>query len=95
MNCSLTHLFAKCSCFGSVLCAYCLQLTLVCFAIAIGAFVAWKPRKVIDLQIAAYRLINWKMEPLSMAKEITNTRLMGLTLVVLGIAAFLYIWLIQ
>jgi hypothetical protein len=62
-------------------------------AIALGALVAWKPRKVIELQIAFYRLINWKMEPISMEREIRNTRLMGLAVLVLGIFSFIYIWL--
>ncbi len=64
-------------------------------AVALGVLVAWKPRKIIELQIAFYRLINWKMEPISMEKEIRNTRIMGLAVLILGIFAFIYIWLIQ
>ena len=64
-------------------------------AIALGALVAWKPRKVIDMQIAFYRLINWKMEPISMEKEIRNTGVMGLAVIALGIFSFIYIWLMK
>ena len=64
-------------------------------ASALGALVAWKPRKIIELQIALYRLINWKMEPISMEKEIRNTRIMGLAVLILGIFSFIYIWFIQ
>lgn len=95
MNCSLPSLFAKCCCSGGMICSYCLQLTLVAVAIAFGALVAWKPRKVIELQIALYRLINWRMEPISMEKEIRNTRIMGLAVLILGIFSFIYIWLIK
>lgn len=72
-----------------------MRLTVAVIAIAFGALVAWQPKKVIDLQIAFYRLINWRMEPISMAKEIRNTRIMGLSVLFLGIFAFIYVWLIR
>ena len=58
-------------------------------AILFGALIAWKPRKVIDLQTALYRPFNWKLEPISMEKEIRNTRLMGLMLAIIGIVSFI------
>lgn len=70
---------------------YCLRLTTVVIAIIFGLLVAWKPRKVIDIQIAFYRLINWKVEPVSMEKEIRNTRIMGVIVFIAGIFAFIYI----
>ena len=45
------------------------------------------PQRVIAFQQAFYLRINWRMEPVSMAKEIRNTRLMGLALVAFGLAA--------
>ena len=78
-----------------MICAYCLCLTLVVIASVMGAAIAWQPRKIIDAQIAIYRTINWKMEPISMNKEIRNTRIMGLTLLVIGIFSFVYISFIQ
>ncbi|PIU39973.1 MAG: hypothetical protein COT00_04130 [Candidatus Omnitrophica bacterium CG07_land_8_20_14_0_80_50_8] len=95
MNCSLPGLFAKCTCSGGMICLYCLRLTVTVVAMALGAVVVWQPRKIIDMQIAAYRLINWKMEPISMEKEIRNTRIMGLAVLILGVFAFITIWLIQ
>ncbi len=47
------------------------------------------PRKVIVFQQRFYSRINWRMEPISMSKEIRNTRLMGLALVLLAVSAFL------
>jgi hypothetical protein len=35
------------------------------------------------------------MEPISMEKEIRNTRIMGLTVLIFGILALLYIWLLS
>ena len=60
-------------------------------AIVIGALVAWKPKKTIEIQIAMYRPFNWRLEPISMEKEITNTRGMGMVALVMGIAAMVYI----
>lgn len=73
------------------MCLYCIQLTIVVLVILFGALVAWKPKKVIDIQIALYRPFNWKIEPISMEKEIRNTRTMGRVVLILGLVAFLYI----
>jgi len=54
---------------------------------------AWKPKKVIDMQIAVYRPFNWKIEPISMEKEIRNMRIMGLVVLMLGIISLCYILL--
>jgi len=74
-----------------MICLYCVQLTVVVMAIVFGALIAWKPKKAIDIQIALYRPFNWKIEPISMEREIKNTRTMGLTVLILGILALIYI----
>lgn len=48
-----------------------------------GVFLAVKPLLAIKLQIKFYEKINWRVEPISMAKEIRNTRAMGVFLLVL------------
>jgi len=63
----------------------------VAIAIVFGALIAWKPRKTIDIQIALYRPFNWKIEPISMEKEIRNTRIMGLAVFILGVIALVVI----
>jgi hypothetical protein len=68
-----------------------MQLTIVVLAIIFGALVAWKPKKTIDIQTALYRPFNWKLEPISMEKEIRNTRIMGLTVLILGALSLIYI----
>jgi len=78
---------------GGLICLFCGQLIIIVIAIAFGGLVAWKSRKVIELQIAIYRPFNWKIEPISMEKEIRNTRIMGMTLLVLGILALGFILL--
>ena len=77
-----------------MVCQFCIQLTIIVIVIAFGALLAWKPKKVIEIQMALYRPFNWKLEPISMEKEIRNTRIMGLVLLILGILALIYILLI-
>ncbi|MCX5696798.1 MAG: hypothetical protein NTU54_02295 [Candidatus Omnitrophica bacterium] len=63
---------------------------LVSFAgIVIGLFLIKKPGRVIDLQKAFYLGINWKMEPVSLSREITSTRIMGFLLTVISVLSFL------
>ena len=67
-----------------------LQILIAVMAIALGAFLLLRPRKAIDVQIAFYRRINWKMEPVSMTKEITNTRIMGASVLIFGVISIVY-----
>ena len=72
---------------------YCVRLTIAAIAIVLGALIAWKPKKTIDIQIALYRPFNWKLEPISWEKEIRNTRTMGLIVLIAGIFTFVYVYL--
>ena len=58
------------------------------FSLALGVWLMKTPRKAIELQIAFYRLINWKMEPLDWDREVLNTRIMGATAVLCGAVTF-------
>jgi len=95
MSCPVLNFFTKCCCAGGTICPFCMQLTIVVIATAFGALVAWKPKKTIDIQIALYRPFNWKIEPISMEKEIRNTRIMGLTVLILGIISLVITLVIQ
>jgi len=66
-------------------------MTVVAIAMIFGALIVWKPKKTIDIQIAFYRLLNWKLEPISMEKEIRNTRIMGIIVLIFSIIALVYI----
>lgn len=50
--------------------------------IGIGCMLIAKPSAAIELQKRFYEKINWRMEPISMPKEIRNTRLMGAAVIV-------------
>jgi hypothetical protein len=68
-----------------------LILTLISVAgITIGLFVFFKPGLAIEIQRKFYEKINWRIEPISMPKEIRNTKILGMCLVVVSIAAMIY-----
>jgi|GEM_PF-586355 len=93
MDCPVFNLFAKCCCSRGVVCLYCIQLTISVIAIIFSALVAWKPKKTIDIQIAIYRPFNWKIEPISMEKEIRNTRIIGMAVLILGVISLVCVLL--
>lgn len=55
------------------------------FSLGIGVFLIIKPALAIEIQRIFYEKINWKMEPISMEKEIRNTKIMGAFLIVIVI----------
>jgi len=62
-------------------------------ALFIGFYVYRNPEKVISFQKRFYLLINWRMEPVSMAKEIRNTKWMGIFLIIVTLICCIYYWL--
>lgn len=56
----------------------------------IGLLIFFKPELTIEIQKKFYERINWHIEPISMPKEIHNTRIMGISLVVVAIVAIIY-----
>jgi len=59
------------------------------FSLLTGLVCLRWPARVIAFQQKFYSWINWRMEPISMSKEIRNTRLMGLSMVLLAVSALL------
>lgn len=53
-----------------------------------GAFCFKYPERAIEFQQYFYSKINWRIEPISMAKEIRNTKIMGIFLLILSLATF-------
>ena len=58
-------------------------------SIIIGLFVFFKPELTIEIQRKFYEKINWRIEPISMQKEIRNTKIMGMFLVVVAITTMI------
>lgn len=58
--------------------------------IIIGLFIFSKPELTIEIQKKFYAKINWRIEPVSMPKEIRNTKIMGIFLAIVAIATAAY-----
>ena len=56
----------------------------------VGVFLFFRPAEAIEVQRRFYEKINWRIEPISIPKEIRNTRIMGLFLVIISLAAVVY-----
>jgi hypothetical protein len=55
-------------------------------ALLFGIFLIKKPQLAIEIQRKFYEKINWRLEPISMEKEIRSTKMLGIFL--LGIFLF-------
>jgi hypothetical protein len=58
-----------------------MPVIIILLSFLFGIFVFFKPSLAIELQRRFYERINWKMEPISMPREIRNTKIMGLLLI--------------
>ena len=63
--------------------------------ILIGGFLIHNPSSAISFQKKFYEMINWRIEPVSMAKELRNTRIMGMFLIVFDLLAAFYVLIKQ
>jgi len=68
-------------------------ISVVLFALLFGIFVYTNPEKIIDIHKKFYVLINWRMEPISILKEIRSTKRMGLFLILFTLISCIYYWL--
>ena len=60
-------------------------------SLLIGLFLLFNPVLAIEVQKKFYEKINWRIEPISMQKEIRNTKIMGLILVITALFTISYI----
>ena len=58
----------------------------------VGLLLLTKPSWAIEFQRRFYLALNWKVEPVSMSKEIRNTRVMGASLIVLVAVTVVYMF---
>ena len=61
-----------------------------CFILLVAFLLIIKPSLAIEIQRRFYEKINWKIEPISMHKELRNTQLMGWFLIIVWLATFIY-----
>jgi len=74
-------------CFLSLLILTAILVTGILFAL----FLFLNPQLAIEIQRKFYERINWRIEPISMEKEILNTRIMGLLLAAVAFLVILFI----
>ena len=67
-----------------------IQILFTALGITIGLFVFLRPQATIEIQRKFYEKINWRMEPISMPKEIKNTKLMGFFLFAVCVFALFF-----
>jgi len=59
-------------------------------AAVVGTALVTRPGAMIELQRKFYENINWRIEPISMRKELRNTMLMGLVVLIVMIVLGAY-----
>ena len=84
--CPLTELYR---CTIDKIGVFYIQLLIIIIVVLFGALLMWQPKKIIEMQIAIYRPFNWKIEPISMDKEIRITRIMGAAVFIVGILSLI------
>ena len=68
-----------------------ISILIVVSSILIGLFLFFNPALAIEIQRRFYERINWRIEPISMSKEIRNTKIMGLFLIIISLLTIIYI----
>ncbi len=68
-----------------------LKVLFMLFNFFVGLLLFLRPELAIEIQKRFYAKINWRIEPISMPKEIRNTRIMGAFLIILAIIYSAYI----
>lgn len=68
-----------------------LSMLLAIAGIIVGLAMFFNAALLIKEQIKFYAKINWRMEPISIPKEIKNTRIMGLVLFAFCVFTIIYI----
>ncbi len=72
--------------------------SLLCFSAAsflLSYLLCFRTQWVISMQIKFYALINWKVEPISMEREMRSTRVMGMVLFAFTVlaGAYYFLWM--
>ena len=67
---------------------FCIQMSVVVMTLTLGGLFYGQTKKVLDAQTAFYRHINWRLEPISLEKELKNMRRLGIVAVIFGVLLF-------
>ena len=58
------------------------------FSVIFGLLIYLRPQLTIEAQERFYAKINWRIEPISVSREVRNTKIMGLSLIVFVVLAW-------
>lgn len=72
-----------------------LSIIICVISLLVGLFLFLKPPLAIEIQRRFYEKINWRIEPISMQKEIRNTKIMGLMLIVIMVLLVNFVFIIK
>ncbi len=68
-----------------------ISILLSLIGIVVGLRIFFNPSRAIEIQRKFYEKINWRIEPVSMSKEILNTKIMGLFLFAVSVITLVFI----
>jgi len=68
-----------------------IAIILAVVGIGFGLFMIYKSDAIIKIHIKSAAKSNWRVEPISMEKELKNTKIRGINFVALCILAIIYI----
>ncbi|MBL7196897.1 MAG: hypothetical protein ISS47_02220 [Candidatus Omnitrophica bacterium] len=68
-----------------------IEILVALLAFLNGLICLFNPNLAIKIQQKFYKRINWRIEPINLAKELRNTRIMGLISLILAITLTVYI----
>ena len=66
-------------------------LMLAAISLGVGVLYSSRPELAIEWQRRAYAAFNWRLEPISLEKELRNMKVMGRILIVISMATIIYI----
>jgi hypothetical protein len=69
---------------------FCATILILVITSIVGIFLATAPASAIELQRKFYEKINWVIIPVSMEKELRNTKRMGLWILIATLITALY-----
>ncbi|MDD5356419.1 MAG: hypothetical protein PHY56_07790 [Candidatus Omnitrophica bacterium] len=72
-----------------------IQIITILLASLNGIICFTRPLLAIKIQQKFYEKINWKIEPIDLAKELRNTRIMGLISLILAILLIINLLIIK
>jgi len=64
-------------------------------SIYFGFFLFRRPLDAFEIQRCFYAKINWKIEPISVSKEVRNTKGMGIIVIAFNACALIYFYLLR